>query len=52
MRPLLLLIALATLAYVFALPGVLPAPGWLSSEPQVIEGRFTRCGRGRGDLRS
>ena len=48
MRPLLLLIALATLAYVFALPGVLPAPGWLSSEPQVIEGRFTRCGRGRG----
>ena len=48
MRPLLLLIALATLAYVFALPGVLPAPGWLSSAPQVSEGRFTRCGRGRG----
>ena len=48
MRPLLLLIALATLAYVFALPGVLPAPGWLSSKPQVIEGRFTRCGHGRG----
>jgi len=48
MRPLLLLIALATLAYVFALPGVLPAPGWLSSKPHVIEGRFTRCGRGRG----
>ncbi len=48
MRPALLLIALATLAYVFALPGAFPAPGFLSSKPQVIEGRFTRCGRGRG----
>lgn len=47
-RPLVLLIALATATYVLALPGVFPAPGWLSSEPQVIEGRFTRCGRGRG----
>jgi endonuclease YncB( thermonuclease family) len=48
MRPLLLLITLATLAYIFALPGAFSAPGFLSSEPQVIEGRFTRCGRGRG----
>ena len=47
-RPYVLLIVLATLSYIFALPGVVPAPGFLSSEPQVIEGRFTRCGRGRG----
>ena len=47
-RPYLLLIALATATYIIALPGMMGAPGWLSSEPQVIEGRFTRCGRGRG----
>lgn len=32
-----------------ALPGALPAPGFLSSEPQVIEGRLIRCGLGRGN---
>jgi endonuclease YncB( thermonuclease family) len=36
------------LSTIFSLPGVVPAPGFLSSEPQVIEGRFTRCGPGRG----
>ena len=40
MRPAILLIVLASMAYVFALPGVMPAPALLSSEPQVIEGRF------------
>ena len=48
LRPWLLLIGFVTMAYIFTLPGVFSAPGWLSSEPQVIEGRFTRCGRGRG----
>jgi micrococcal nuclease len=48
LRPWLLLIGFATMAYIFTLPGAFSAPGWLSSEPQVIEGRFTRCGRGRG----
>jgi endonuclease YncB( thermonuclease family) len=48
LRPWLLLIGFVTIAYIFTLPGVFSAPGWLSSEPQVIEGRFTRCGRGRG----
>ncbi|MBY8332662.1 thermonuclease family protein [Qipengyuania pacifica] len=48
MRPAILLIVLASMAYIVALPGVMPAPAFLSSEPQVIEGRFTRCGRGRG----
>ncbi|MDP4574037.1 hypothetical protein Q9K02_02635 [Qipengyuania sp. G39] len=47
-RPYVLLIVLATLCYIFALPGAFPAPGFLSSEAQVIEGRFTRCGPGRG----
>ncbi|HCS17625.1 MAG TPA: hypothetical protein DIW45_07465 [Erythrobacter sp.] len=48
LRPWLLLIGFVTMAYIFTLPGAFSAPGWLSSEPQVIEGRFTRCGRGRG----
>lgn len=48
LRPWLLLIGFVTIAYIFTLPGAFSAPGWLSSEPQVIEGRFTRCGRGRG----
>lgn len=48
LRPWLLLIGFVTMAYIFTLPGVFSAPGWLSSEPQVIEGRFTRFGRGRG----
>ena len=48
LRPAILLIVLASMAYIVALPGVMPAPAFLSSEPQVIEGRFTRCGRGRG----
>ena len=48
LRPWLLLIGFVTVAYIFTLPGAFSAPGWLSSEPQVIEGRFTRCGRGRG----
>jgi len=48
MRPAILLIVLASMAYIVALPGVMPAPAFLSSEPQVIEGRFTRCGPGRG----
>ncbi|MDG5747817.1 hypothetical protein P8Q88_06460 [Qipengyuania sp. XHP0207] len=47
-RPVLLLIALATVAVIASMPGAFPAPGFLSSEPQVIEGRFTRCGPGRG----
>ncbi|MAH14950.1 MAG: hypothetical protein CMN65_04275 [Sphingomonadaceae bacterium] len=48
LRPWLLLIGFVTMAYIYTLPGAFSAPGWLSSEPQVIEGRFTRCGRGRG----
>ena len=48
LRPWLLLIGFVTMAYIFTLPGAFSAPGWLSSEPQGIEGRFTRCGRGRG----
>ncbi len=48
LRPWLLLIGFVTMAYILTLPGAFSAPGWLSSEPQVIEGRFTRCGRGRG----
>jgi len=48
LRPWLLLIGFVTMAYISTLPGAFSAPGWLSSEPQVIEGRFTRCGRGRG----
>ena len=48
MRPAILLIVLASMAYIVALPGVMPAHAFLSSEPQVIEGRFTRCGPGRG----
>ena len=48
LRPWLLLIGFVTMAYIFTLPGAFSAPSWLSSEPQVIEGRFTRCGRGRG----
>ncbi len=47
-RPWVVLIALACVTYVLALPGVMPAPAFLSGEPQVIEGRFTRCGPGRG----
>ena len=48
MRPLLLLVALSGGVYFFGMAGVFSAPAFLSSEPEVVSGRFTRCGPGRG----
>jgi endonuclease YncB( thermonuclease family) len=41
-------IALATIAYIAALPGAYEPPAFLQSQPERITGNFTRCGRGRG----
>ena len=48
LRPLLLLIALVAGGYITALPDAFEPPRFLQTEPEVITGRFTRCGPGRG----
>ncbi len=47
-RPLVLLIGLATMCAIAAMPGAYEPPGFLQSEPERIAGSFTRCGKGRG----
>lgn len=47
-RPFVLLIAFVTVSVVAAMPGAFEPPGFLQSEPERIEGSFTRCGKGRG----
>jgi endonuclease YncB( thermonuclease family) len=48
MRPWLLLIALVTLAVILGDARAFEPPAFLQTAPQKIEGRFTRCGPGRG----
>jgi endonuclease YncB( thermonuclease family) len=48
LRPGLLLIALAAVLAVVGDPRAYEPPAWLQTAPQKIEGRFTRCGLGRG----
>ena len=47
-RPFVLMIALASISYITALPGAYEPPAFLQSEPELISGTFTRCGKGRG----
>lgn len=47
-RPYVLLITLVTISVIAAMPGAFEPPGFLQSEPERIEGSFTRCGKGRG----
>lgn len=48
MRGVLAVIALVTVAVIAAMPGAFEPPGFMQSEPERIDGRFTRCGPGRG----
>ena len=48
MRPVLLLIALATAAVIAGNPNAYEPPAWLQTPPRKIAGSFTRCGPGRG----
>lgn len=45
-RPVLLLIALVTLAVLHQTPELYEPPDFLLSEPETVSGRFTRCGAG------
>lgn len=47
-RPWLLLIALATCWSIYMTPGFGEPPAFMQSTPERIDGRFTRCGAGRG----
>ncbi|WP_057882376.1 thermonuclease family protein [Tsuneonella troitsensis] len=47
-RPILLFIALATLAVLHQTPGFYEPPAFLQSDPREVSGQFTRCGPGRG----
>lgn len=48
MRPILLLIALATGLTIWQTPGYLPPPRFLESGAEVVETRFVRCGQKHG----
>lgn len=48
LRPVLLLLVLATGWFAFDNPESFDPPAFLQTEPEVISGQFTRCGPGRG----
>ena len=48
-RPFVLLIALVTIWYIGDEHALIPTPGFLLTEPETVDGQFTRCGPGRGE---